>query len=94
MSFNPILFANEVNKQFIRYQLTAFPLSDPNISEQVKKILSPGMLERSPLFKGPYLSLKPDRVSSCNESEKRYIRSLSSTSQIMQEISKGAACRC
>lgn len=57
MSFNPILFANEVNKQFIRYQLTAFPLSDPNISEQVKKILSPGMLEKSPLFKGPYLSL-------------------------------------
>jgi hypothetical protein len=28
MAINPIAFARAVNEQFLRYQLTAFPLSD------------------------------------------------------------------
>jgi hypothetical protein len=54
MTINPIQFAHEVNEQFIRYQLTAFPLSDPDLAEQAKK-----MIKSSPsrLLKGPYVSL-------------------------------------
>ncbi len=54
MTINPIKFAEEVNNQFLRYQLTAFPLSDPNLSDQAKKMLKG---RNSPLIKGPYVSL-------------------------------------
>ena len=54
MTINPIQFAEEVNNQFLRYQLTAFPLSDPDLSEQAKKMLTG---RSSPLIKGPYVSL-------------------------------------
>ena len=54
MTINPIKFAHEVNEQFLRYQLTAFPLSDPNLSDQAKKMLKG---RTSPLIKGPYISL-------------------------------------
>jgi len=57
LTINPISFTQEVNKQFIRYQLTAFPLSDPDLSDQAKNMLSQSILKDSPLFKGPYLSL-------------------------------------
>lgn len=54
MTINPIQFAHEVNEQFIRYQLTAFPLSDPDLAEQAKKMIKSSP---SPLLKGPYVSL-------------------------------------
>ena len=56
MTLNPIRFAQDVNRQFLRYQLTAFPMSDPDLAEQAKKMLS-GSGRESPLVKGPYLSL-------------------------------------
>ncbi len=56
MTINPIAFAEEVNKQFLRYQLTAFPLSDPDLAQQAKQMLS-GQREESQLVKGPYVSL-------------------------------------
>jgi hypothetical protein len=55
MTINPIQFAYEVNEQFLRYQLTAFPLADPTLSEQAKKMLKGP--HSSPLIKGPYISL-------------------------------------
>jgi ATP-dependent helicase YprA (DUF1998 family) len=56
MTLNPIRFAHDVNKQFLRYQLTAFPLSDPELADQAREIFS-GTDRDSPLVKGPYLSL-------------------------------------
>ena len=56
MTMNPIAFAEEVNKQFFRYQLTAFPLSDPDLYLQARDMLGKGG-EGSQLIKGPYISL-------------------------------------
>jgi ATP-dependent helicase YprA (DUF1998 family) len=57
MTLNPIKFAQEVNKQFLRYQLTAFPLSDPDLAKQAKNMLIGSKFRGSPLVKGPYVSL-------------------------------------
>ncbi len=31
-TINPIQFASQVNQQFLDYQLTAFPLTDPDLA--------------------------------------------------------------
>jgi ATP-dependent helicase YprA (DUF1998 family) len=56
MALNPIRFTNSVNNQFLNYQLTAFPLTDPDLAAQARSLLR-GPLGNSPLFKGPYVSL-------------------------------------
>ena len=56
MPLNPIEFAHEVNDQFLKYQLTAFPLTDPELAEQARSLLR-GPLGTSPLIKGPFVSL-------------------------------------
>ena len=56
MAINPITFANRVNRQFLRYQMTAFPLSDQSISDQANTQIL-GEHGSSPLIKGPYVSL-------------------------------------
>ena len=56
MTINPIAFAQDVNRQFLRYQLTAFPLSDPDMAEQAKTMLG-GEDQGSQLVKGPFVSL-------------------------------------
>lgn len=56
MPINPIKFANTVNDQFLNYQLTAFPITDPNLSKQAKELLK-GQRQNSPLLQGPYVSL-------------------------------------
>lgn len=55
-TMNPIQFASQVNEQFLDYQLTAFPLTDPDLATQARAMLR-GMLGRSPLIQGPYVSL-------------------------------------
>ncbi|MCA1917287.1 hypothetical protein [Methanospirillum hungatei] len=39
MTLNPITFAEHVNRQFLRYQLTTFPLSDPDLENQARNML-------------------------------------------------------
>ena len=56
MTLNPIAFADEVNTQFLRYQLTAFPLADPDLAVQAHTMLG-GMGTEAQLVKGPYVSL-------------------------------------
>jgi len=56
MTLNPIAFAEEVNRQFLRYQLTSFPLSDSDLARQARVMLG-GIGEESQLVKGPYISL-------------------------------------
>ena len=53
---NQIAFADEVNKKFQNYQLTAFPLADPDMFDQAYKLLTEKSNSR-PLIKGPYLSI-------------------------------------
>lgn len=56
MAINPITFAERVNRQFLRYQMTSFPLSDQRIADQANKQIL-GEHGSSPLVKGPYISL-------------------------------------
>ena len=55
-TFNPIKFSNDVNTKFLNYQLTAFPLADPDLAEQAKKLLKGGV-DFQPLIKGPFVSI-------------------------------------
>lgn len=55
-TLNPIHFASQVNKQFLDYQLTAFPLTDPDLAAQARASLHNGS-GHSPLIRGPYVSL-------------------------------------
>lgn len=57
MSINPILFSHQVNEQFRRWQLTAFPLTDTDLHAQVRHMLMGSKTGASPLVKGPYVSL-------------------------------------
>ncbi|HOH30436.1 MAG TPA: hypothetical protein PLC40_12230, partial [Candidatus Hydrogenedentes bacterium] len=57
MSINPIQFSHQVCDEYLRYLFSAFPLSDPELSEQFKALLErPSSLD-IPLVKGPYVSL-------------------------------------
>lgn len=56
MALNPIRFTSAVNEQFLKYQFTTFPLTDPDLAEQARALLRRPM-GRSPLFQGPYVSL-------------------------------------
>ena len=57
MALNPIVFTENVLKSFLRYQLTAYPFADPGLHAQMRNLLSLDETRRSPLFKGPYISL-------------------------------------
>ena len=57
MALNPIQFTRQVTDEFRRYQLTAFPLADPRLADQARTLLGTGAFNRSPLTKGPYVSL-------------------------------------
>ena len=39
MAINPILFARTVNVQFLRYQLTASPLTDERMARQAEEAI-------------------------------------------------------
>jgi ATP-dependent helicase YprA (DUF1998 family) len=103
MTINPIKFAHEVNEQFLRYQLTAFPLSDPNLSDQAKKMLKG---RNSPLIKGPYVSLtrsyklgdeiknliEKDKLHPALEGVVEYPRLLSHQQQTLEAVLEGHHC--
>jgi len=57
MALNPIVYTEKVVKSFLRYQLTAYPFADPRLHAQMRALLSLDETRRSPLLKGPYLSL-------------------------------------
>ena len=57
MPINPVHFAHSVCDEFLRYIFSAFPLSDPELAEQARKLLErPSSLD-IPLVKGPFVSL-------------------------------------
>jgi len=57
MPINPVHFAHSVCKEFLRYLNSAFPLSDPDLSAQFKRLLDAPTALDIPLAKGPYVSL-------------------------------------
>ena len=57
MALNPIAYTENVVRSFLRYQLTAYPFADPYLHAQMRKLLSLDETRRSPLLKGPYVSL-------------------------------------
>lgn len=54
---NPILFTERVVQDFLRYQLTAYPFADKGLYAQMRRLLNLEESRRSPLMKGPYVSL-------------------------------------
>ena len=57
MALNPVAYIEKVAKSFLRYQLTAYPFSDPSLLKQMRKLLSLDHTRASPLLRGPYVSL-------------------------------------
>ncbi|MBN1615055.1 MAG: hypothetical protein JW950_11365 [Deltaproteobacteria bacterium] len=57
MALNPIVFTEKVARSFLRYQLTAYPFADERLLSQMRLLLSLDETRRSPLLKGPYISL-------------------------------------
>jgi hypothetical protein len=57
MALNPIVFTEKVVRSFLRYQLTAYPFADARLHAQMRRLLSLDETRRSPLLRGPYVSL-------------------------------------
>ena len=69
MALNPIAYTDAVIRNFLRYQLTAYPFSDPGLHAQMRELLSLDETRDSPLIKGPYVSLsRPFRKGATVES--------------------------
>ena len=69
MALNPVAYTENVVRSFLRYQLTASPFADPGLHRQMRDLLSLDQTRRSPLLKGPYVSLaRPFRDGSSVES--------------------------
>ena len=57
MALNPVAYTENVVAAFCCYQLTAYPFADPELHRQMRDLLSLDRTRRSPLLKGPYVSL-------------------------------------
>ena len=69
MALNPVAYTENVVRSFLRYQLTAYPFADPGLHSQMRELLSLDQTRRSPLLKGPYVSLsRPFRDGAAVES--------------------------
>ena len=54
---NPIIYAEKIVSDFLKYQLTAYPFADSNLYDQMRQLLNLEITRNTPLFKGPYISL-------------------------------------
>jgi len=57
VALNPIVYTEKIVRSFLKYQLTAYPFADRRLHEQMRDLLSMGRVRRTPLLKGPYISL-------------------------------------
>jgi hypothetical protein len=74
MALNPLTFTEKVVGDFLKYQLTAYPFTDPGLNEQMRQLLSVEALRRTPLLKGPYISLsRAFRTGKSPEMRSRFI---------------------
>lgn len=54
---NPITYTENVISDFLRYQVTTYPFADAHLYEQMRSLLNLEHTRRSPLLKGPYITL-------------------------------------
>lgn len=57
MTLNPIQFGSQVVDQFGRYLITAFPIADPELNKQFKRIVAHPTSGLGYFAKGPYIHL-------------------------------------
>ncbi|HOY68954.1 MAG TPA: DEAD/DEAH box helicase [Candidatus Ozemobacteraceae bacterium] len=57
MALNPISFTEQVVADFLRYQLTTYPLADENLHGQMRSLLCLEESRITPLRSGPFVSL-------------------------------------
>lgn len=57
MALNPLAYTENVVRQFLQYQLTAYPFADPHLYDQMRRLLSLEETRRTPLLNGPFVSL-------------------------------------
>jgi ATP-dependent helicase YprA (DUF1998 family) len=57
MPINPVQFAHNVCDEFLRYLFSAFPLADPELADQARKLLQGKSSLDIPLVQGPFVSL-------------------------------------
>jgi ATP-dependent helicase YprA (DUF1998 family) len=57
MAINPIVYTEKIVRSFLKYQLSAYPFSDPRLNAQMRELLSMDRVRRTPLLRGPYISL-------------------------------------
>lgn len=54
---NPIAYSERIVSDFLKYQLTTYPFTDPDLYEQMRRLLNLEETRSTPLMKGPYISL-------------------------------------
>ncbi len=57
MALSPIAFTERVVDDFLHYQLTTYPLADPDLYAQLRTLLQLEETRKTPLRKGPFVSL-------------------------------------
>lgn len=57
MALNPIAFTERVVDDFLHYQLTTYPLADPDLYAQLRALLKLEETRKTPLRQGPFVSL-------------------------------------
>ncbi len=57
MALNPISFTEQVVSDFLRYQMTTYPLADTDLYQQMRTLLRLEESRATPLRQGPYVSL-------------------------------------
>ena len=66
MPINPVQFAHSVCDEFLRYFFSAFPLSDPDLAKQARKLPQGPLVARHPAGQGtvrlPLRSVRQGRV--------------------------------
>jgi replicative superfamily II helicase len=68
MALNPITFTEQVVSDFLRYQLTTYPLADADLHAQLRALLRVGESRDTPLRRGPFISLsRPFRAGASIE---------------------------
>lgn len=66
MALNPIAFTENVVRNFLRYQYTTYAFADERLSDQMRELLSLDAARRSPLLRGPYISLSRPFREGCS----------------------------
>ena len=57
MAINPIVYTDKIVRSFLKYQLTTYPFADPRLYDQMRRQLRLETIRRTPLLRGPYISL-------------------------------------